>query len=153
MRGAGMVHRPAAPSISVQAALRTSPERVAVSTRNSKASFTIGRALDAPTASIADATSRCGKARMCCTTSCWGPRTGSIRSHGLSIRNSIATAHSKTARMRWRSRRAVSAFACQMGARISSTLALVTSDTGIFPMRGRVSGNTGGGHPIPNGPA
>ena len=53
---------------------------------------------------------------MCCTTLCCGPRTGSIRSQGLSIRNSIATAHSNTARMRCRNRRAVSAFVCQMGA-------------------------------------
>ena len=47
----------------------------------------------------------------------------------------LATAHSNTAWRRWRSRRAVSAFVCQMGARISSKSALVTSDTGIFPMR------------------
>ena len=60
-----------------------------------------------------------------------------MRSQGLSIRNSIATAHSNTARMRCRNRRAVSAFVCQMGARISSTSALVTSETGIFPMRGK----------------
>ena len=33
--------------------------------------------------------------------------------------------------------RLVSAFVCQMGARISSTSALVTSETGIFPMRGK----------------
>ena len=39
--------------------------------------------------------------------------------------------------MRCRNRRAVSAFVCQMGARISSTSALVTSETGIFPMRGK----------------
>ena len=45
----------------------------------------------------------------------------------------LATAHSNTAWRRWRSRRAVSAFVCQMGARISSKSALVTSDTGIFP--------------------
>ena len=56
---------------------------------------------------MAAATSRWGKARMCCTTLCCGPRTGPIRWHGLSIRNSIATAHSNTARMRCRNRRAV----------------------------------------------
>ena len=53
------------------------------------------------------------------------------------MRNSIATAHSRTARKRRRTRRAVSAFRCQMGVRISNTSALVTSDTGTLPMRGR----------------
>ena len=37
--------------------------------------------------------------------------------------------------MRRRTRRAVSAFRCQMGVRISSTSALVTSETGALPMR------------------
>ena len=46
------------------------------------------------------ATSRCGKARMRCTTSCCDPSTGPSRSHGLSGRSSIAMAHSSTARMR-----------------------------------------------------
>ena len=63
----------------------------------------------------------------------WGPRTGPIRSQGLLILNSMATAHSNTARRR--TRRAVFAFRCQMGVRISSTPVLVTSETGILPMR------------------
>ena len=46
VRGAGMVHTPSSRSISVHTALRTSPERVAVSTRNSKASFTTGPEFD-----------------------------------------------------------------------------------------------------------
>ena len=73
-------------------------------------------------------TSRWGKACMCRTTFCWVPRTGPIRSQGLSILNSMATAHSNTARRRWRTRRAVGAFRCQMGERISSTSTLVTSE-------------------------
>ena len=39
--------------------------------------------------------------------------------------------------MHWRNRRAVSAYVCQIGARISSTSALATSEIGIFPMRGK----------------
>ncbi len=41
-----------------------------------------------------------------------------------------------TARMRWRSFRAVGGMSCQIGARIPITSALVTSEIGIFPMRG-----------------
>ena len=78
----------------------TSPHRAAVNTRNSNASRTASGTVDVRAVLMAAATSRCGKARMCSTTSCWGPRTGPIRWHGLSIRNSIATAHSNTARMR-----------------------------------------------------
>ena len=55
------------------------------------------------------------------------------------MRNSIATAHSRTARRRWRTRRAVCAFRCHIGERISSTSALVTSETGILPMRGKAN--------------
>ena len=80
-------------------------------------------------------TSRWGNARMCCTTPCWAPSTGTTRSQGLSSRNSIATAHSNTARMRRWTQRAMTAFRCQMGVRISSTSALLTSETGILPMR------------------
>ena len=53
------------------------------------------------------------------------------------MRNSMATAHSRTARRRWRTRRALEAFRCQIGVRISSRSALVTSETGILPMRGK----------------
>ncbi len=42
-----------------------------------------------------------------------------------------------TARIRWRSFRAVAAFSCHIGARIPITSALVTSETGISPIRGR----------------
>ena len=38
-------------------------------------------------------------------------------------------AHYMTARMRWRSFRAVAAFSCQIGARIPITSALVTAGT------------------------
>ena len=66
-----------------------------------------------------------------------GPSTGKSRSHGLSVRQSMAMAYSSTARMRKCTVRAVGAFACQMGVRISSTSALVTSETGTSPMRGK----------------
>ena len=78
----------------------------------------------------------CGNARMCRTTPPCEPSTGPIRSHGLSGLRPIATAHSMTARMRWRNFRAVGGMSCQIGARISITSALVTSEIGIFPMRG-----------------
>ena len=56
-----------------------------------------------------------------------------------SIRYSMATAHSRTARRRWRTRLAVATFRCQRGVRISSTSALVTSETGTLPMRGKAN--------------
>ena len=59
-----MVQTPWSRFISVQTVPQTSPERVAVRTRNSKASLTAGFALDARTASMAAAISRCGKAQM-----------------------------------------------------------------------------------------
>ena len=48
----------------------------------------------------------------------------------------MATAHFITAPIRWRTRRAVSGLSCQIGVRTASTSAVVTSDTGIAPMRG-----------------
>ena len=65
------------------------------------------------------------------------PSVVPTRSQGLSVLNSIATAHCNTALMRWRTGRAVSALACQMGVRISSTSPLVTSETGRSPKRGK----------------
>ncbi len=56
---------------------------------------------------------------------------------GVSVLSSIATAHSSTVRMRCRTTRAVRAFTCQIGARISNTSPLVTSETGLRPMRGK----------------
>ena len=53
----------------------------------------------------------------------------------MSFRRSIAMAHSSTDWMRWRTARAVSALTCQVGVRISSTSALLTSETGRLPMR------------------
>ena len=50
---------------------------------------------------------------------------------------SNAMAHSSTDRMRWRTARAVSALLCQIGVRISSTSAVLTSETGRLPMRGK----------------
>ena len=47
VRPSGIVHTLSFRSVSVHAALRTSPERVVVSTRNSNAGFTTGRAFDA----------------------------------------------------------------------------------------------------------
>ena len=54
--------------------------------------------------------SPCGNSRMCCATFPCTPRTGPIRSQGLSGLRSIARAHSMTVRTRWRSFRAVVAF-------------------------------------------
>ena len=48
----------------------------------------------------------------------------------------MATAHFITAPIRWRTRRAVSGLSCQIGVRTAKTSAVVTSDTGIAPMRG-----------------
>ena len=56
-------------------------------------------------------------------------------SQELSILYSMGSAHSRTARGRWRTRRALEAFPCRIGARISSRSALPTSETGILPMR------------------
>ncbi len=53
-----------------------------------------------------------------------------MRSHGLSARRSIATAHSITVLMRSRTRRAVAGRTCQTGRSVSITSALVTSETG-----------------------
>ena len=64
VRGAGMLQTPSSRSISVQTVPLTSPERATGGTRNSKASFTAGFALDARTALMAAAISRCGKAQM-----------------------------------------------------------------------------------------
>ena len=75
---------------------------------------------------IADPTSRCGSALNCCTTRCCGPRTDRTRSQGLSVRNSIATAHSNTERMRWCTDWAVDPFACQIGDGIFRMSPLVT---------------------------
>ena len=124
-------------SISSHVASRTSPDRAAVSTRNSNASLTASVALDARTVPTAAAMSRWGNARMWRTTSRCGPRTGPMRSHGLSVRCSMAMLHSRMAWMRWRRRRAVSGFTCQIGVSTASTSALLTSETGRLPMRGR----------------
>ena len=67
------------------------------------------------------------------------PSAGPSPSHGLSFRRSMATAHSSTDRMRWRTALAVSALTCQIGLRISSTSAVLTSETGWEPMRGKTS--------------
>ena len=48
----------------------------------------------------------------------------------------MAMAHSKTARIRMWTNRAVGALVCQIGVSISSTSALVTSETATSPMRG-----------------
>ena len=49
----------------------------------------------------------------------------------------MATAHSMTARIRWRSFLGSAALSCQIGARSPITSALVTFETGISPMRGK----------------
>ena len=49
----------------------------------------------------------------------------------------MAMAHSSTAPMRPRIFWAVTIFVCQMGVRISSTSALLTSETATPPMRGK----------------
>ena len=80
-----------------QVARRTSAERAAVSTRYSKASFVPTHAPKTRTASTAAATSGCGSAGMCRTTSCWRP---SASPGGLPARCSMATAHFMTAPIR-----------------------------------------------------
>ena len=86
---------------------------------------------------MAAATSLWGSANLCVTMSFCGPSTGSTRSQGLSFLMSSAMAHSITDRMRWRTSLAVAALACQIGVRISSTSAVLTSETGRSPMRGK----------------
>ena len=138
IRAAEIVHTAPTVSISSHVANRTAPDRAAVSTTNSNASLTAGCAdLEPRTVSMAAATSLCGSACRCVTMSFCGPRTGSTRSHGLSFRRSIAIAHSSTDRMRWRTSLAVAALTCQIGVRISSTSAVLTSETGRRPMRGK----------------
>ena len=83
IRLAGTVHNRAGRSISAHRAPRTSPDRAAVSTRNSNARLTAGVAPDACIFRIAPATSPCGNARMCSTRFCCGPRTGPSRSQGV----------------------------------------------------------------------
>ena len=136
MRMAEIVHTEPVTSISSHVASHTSPDRAAVNTRNSTASLIASAAdSDARTVATAAATSLWGSASRCCTMSFCGPSTGRTRSHGLSPLRSIAMAHSSTDRMRWRTARAVSAFTCQIGVRISSTSAVLTSETGRRPMR------------------
>ena len=138
IRRADTVHTRSATSISFHVASRTSPDLAAVSTRNSNASLTAGCGDDdARTVSIAAATFLCGSACRCVTMSFCAPSTGITRSHGLSLRMSRAMAHSSTERMRWRTARAVSALSCQIGVRISSRSAALTSETGRLPMRGK----------------
>ena len=97
MRLAGIIQTLAGRSVSSHLAPRTSPDRAAVSTRNSNASLTAGVAPEPHILPIAPATSPCGTARMCSTTLCCWPRTGPSRPQGLSPRYSMATAQSITA--------------------------------------------------------
>ena len=76
IRAAEIVDTRPAVSISSHVASRTSPDRAAVSTRNSNASLTAGCAdLDARTVSTAAATSLWGSACICFTMSFCGPST------------------------------------------------------------------------------
>ena len=73
---------------------------------------------------------------------CCGPRTDRTRSQGLSVRNSIATAHSNTERMRWCTDWAVDPFVCQIGDGIFRMSPLVT-DRHLADARERgVAGST-----------
>ena len=88
-------------AISSHVASRTSPDRAAVNTRNSKASFVPVQARDARTTATASATSSYGSAVMCRTTFCCRPSAWPRASPaGLSGRCCIATAHFMTAPMR-----------------------------------------------------
>ena len=62
IRAAERVHTWSVVSISSHAAKRTSPERAAVSTKNSNANLSAGFSRDARTVATAAATSRCGSA-------------------------------------------------------------------------------------------
>ena len=78
IRAAEIVQTRPAMSISSHVASRTSPDRAAVSTRNSNASLIAGAAAaDARTVSTAAATSLWSSASRCCTMSFCGPSTGS----------------------------------------------------------------------------
>ena len=61
---------------------RAPPDRAAVSTRNSSASFTVGNTCDARTFATAAAVSGCGSSRTCWARSCCGPRSGPARDCG-----------------------------------------------------------------------
>ena len=70
MRAGGMAQTPAFRSISSHVARRTSPDRAAVSTRNSNARWVVTGAWEARTVARASATAPWGSARMCRTTVC-----------------------------------------------------------------------------------
>ena len=115
IRVAGMVHTWSAVSISSHAASRTSPDRAAVSTKNSNASVTAAARLTsapsrAPRRPPGAATPAC-----CCTMLRWGPSTGPTRSDGLSVRRFMAMAHSSTVWIRCLTVLAMTGLVCQMG--------------------------------------
>ena len=138
MRSAGAVHVAPARSISSQVALRTSPERAAVSTRNSNASFDDSLTPALPrTFAMHSATSSYGSAGICRR---FTPLRGSAASitmpAGSSVRWPWATAHRQIAEMRCLTRRAVSRFSFQMGSSTAMTWPGVISDTGSAPRLG-----------------
>ena len=137
MRSAGTVHTRPAVSISSHVASRTSPDRAAVSTRNSNASLTARVDLDARTVAIAAATSRWGKRphvahdvalraedRADAVAGVVGPML-----HGDAPLQHGADALAQAA--------GGVRLPCQIGVRTARTSALLTSETGRLPMPGR----------------
>ena len=137
VRFPGTVHTAPSRSISVQRASRTSPLRQAVSTRSSNASTVPRHASQRRTRASAARTSACGRARWWRGLTAFLGRASEIASPaGLSARWPWATAHFITAPMRWRTRRAVSRLAVQMGSSTVMTSALVTALTVLPPSAG-----------------
>ena len=138
MRSAGTVHVAPSRSISSQVALRTSPERAAVSTRNSNANFddSLTR-VPARTFTIQFATSSYGSVGICRR---FNPLRGSavliITLAGSFVRWPWAAAQRQIAEMRCFTRRAVSRFSLQIGLRTAMTWPGVISDTGSAPRLG-----------------
>ena len=139
MRSAGTFHSPASKSISDHAAPRTSPERAAVRMANSRApaALALGRANRHVMRAIGRRAGRRGRTFATLVGSASIMAMWPFQRAGLGpSRYSATMAQSSTFSMRLRRRVAVSAFAHQMGSRISSTCAVLTSWTGSAPIMG-----------------
>ncbi len=113
IREAGITHL--LPCSSSQRIPRTSPDLVAVNTRNSKASFVIGKAWLFLTVSIACDTSSKGNDSRCLTGFLYFGSAFSMLSVGSLLRHCLACDHLKTELMRCFMRLAVSFFVIQIG--------------------------------------
>ena len=136
---AGTVHVRTSKSISDHVASRTSPERAAVNTRNSNASFAASLLLHSRTAAIALATSPCGSACICFfgPLPFFGSTALSASPAGLSFRYPSPIAHFMIASMRYRNRFAMVGFVVHIGSITLMTFAVLIASTGRFPMAGK----------------